>query len=138
MPEALIWIVFASFVVAPILAAAMLGLLGRGMNRRRDAIAEWHNRGMAQRPPATLRDLSRMSEFDRRHRRCLVWCWSGWIVGAVMVALSLPLSGIAIATLTSIWARRAHLRCPECDTSPGFRGLEWGWGCRGCGAKLRP
>ena len=136
--EAWIWILFASLVAAPILAGAVLGLLGRRMDVRREAVAEWRRRGMPQREPATLRDLARMAEYDRRYRRTFVVTLAGWAGGGVLVAVSLPMSGIALAILSQIYARRAYLRCPECDVSPGLRALRWGRGCPGCGAKLRP
>ncbi len=138
MLEAWIWILFASLVAAPILAAAILGLLGRRIGARREAIAEWRRRGTPQRPPATMRDLARIAEFDRRYRRCFILTLAGWAAGGVLVAISLPVSGIALAVLTQIYARRAHLRCPECNVSPRLQGLKWGRGCPGCGVKLRP
>ncbi len=141
MLETWVWLLFTCLVAAPVLAATVLGLLNRRLGARREAVAAWRRKGMPQRQPATMRDLARVAEFDRRWRRCFLLTLAGWAGGAVLVALSLPVSGIALGILTQIYARRLHLRCPECDASPGMNGMRgpaWVRGCPGCGAKLRP
>ena len=135
--EALLWLVFGGFFIAPMMVAMAVGWVQKQLYLHRAVPAE-RQRRWRKRPPTTREELRCMAEFQRRWRRVLGQFWAGGLGGAfVFVALDLPLTGLALATLVPLLAVVEHLRCPACDSTTTLRGLTDGRHCLRCGTKLK-
>lgn len=134
--EALLWLVFGGFFVAPVLMAVTFGWVARQWHVRQPAPAR---RQWRRRQPTTLEELMCMAEYQRRWRRTMTWSWIGWLAALVVLfGFALPLTAGALALGVPFLAMMEHLRCPACESTATLRGLTDGPHCRRCGVKLKP
>jgi hypothetical protein len=135
--DALLFVVFGVFFIAPMMVAMAVGWVHKQWYLRNGVPAD-RLRRWRKRPPTTREELRCMAEYQRRLRRVWLRCWAGWLGGlSALLVLGLPLTGIALITLMPLLAVLEHLRCPACDSTPTLGGLTDGRHCLRCGTKLR-
>jgi hypothetical protein len=121
--------------LAPAIAPFELALLlGGGPDR---AMTEKSKPHSAKTPDTPRRsEWPLITEFTYRRDYFRRWILASLLAAAVLFAVGLTFTAIAVLFLLPLQAALIHLRCPGCDTVTTLRGVTDGRRCLNCDKRL--